>query len=120
MPAAWKQILRQICFYIFPPLHSFLPPLPPVQYFQSLTGSLELEEDPMAGILLQRAYQQAFGAFAMSGKNECVEPIIREQISVYTAVLWQWQELQEGIFLTDCRGWLQSCTQVLDKVFSKE
>jgi|GEM_PF-4141860 len=70
MPAAWKQILRQICFYIFPHLHSFLPPLPPVQYFQSLTGSLELEEDPMAGMLLQRAYQQAFGAFAMSGKNE--------------------------------------------------
>lgn len=41
-----------------------------VQYFQSLTGSLGLEEAPMAGMLLQRAYQQAFGAFAMSGKNE--------------------------------------------------
>ena len=29
-----------------------------------------MEEDAMAGMLLQRAYQQAFGAFAMSGENE--------------------------------------------------
>lgn len=41
-----------------------------LQYFQSLTGELKMEEDAMAGMLLQRAYQQAFGAFAMSGENE--------------------------------------------------
>ena len=31
-----------------------------LQYFQSLTGELKMEEDAMAGMLLQRAYQQAF------------------------------------------------------------
>ena len=41
-----------------------------LQYFRSLTGELKMEEDAMAGMLLQRAYQQAFGAFAMSGENE--------------------------------------------------
>lgn len=29
-----------------------------LQYFQSLTGELKMEEDAMAGMLLQRAYQR--------------------------------------------------------------
>ncbi|MDO5416949.1 MAG: hypothetical protein Q4F29_07110 [Lachnospiraceae bacterium] len=40
------------------------------EYFRSSIGSLQLESDPMAGLLFERAYMQAYGAFAMSGEGD--------------------------------------------------
>ena len=40
------------------------------QYYKQCIGTVHFDDDPMAGYLIERAYQQASGAFAMNGYNQ--------------------------------------------------